>query len=305
MTTEAVIDATGISKSYQRGKPVLDNISISLKRGEMVALIGASGSGKSTLIRALAGLIPIDGSNNKDGAGHITVLGQPIQRGGRINCSRNLRARIGVIFQQFNLVPRLPLLTNVCFGLLGRLPLVRGTTGRFSDDDKRIAMQALSRVGIAEHALRRASELSGGQQQRAAIARSLVQGAELLIADEPIASLDPASSRRVMDLIADMNRNDGLTVLVSLHQVEYAMKYCPRTIALKDGKVAYDGPSCALTPAFLNNIYGAESEELFLFGDSFGDGNPHAKNGAHGGFNGAAAQIPAHIAAYEIERASA
>jgi len=281
VTTQAVIDARAVSKSYQRGKPVLKNVSISLQRGEMVALIGASGSGKSTLIRALAGLIPIDASHDRKGSiGHISVLGQPIQRGGRISCNRNLRARIGVIFQQFNLVPRLSLLTNVCFGLLGRLPTTRGTLGRFSDDDKRVAMQALSRVGIAEHALRRASDLSGGQQQRAAIARSLVQGAELLIADEPIASLDPASSRRVMDLIADMNRRDGLTVLVSLHQVEYAMKYCPRTIALKDGKVAYDGPSSALTPAFLNNIYGAESEELFL--PNFGaPPTPEQSNGLH------------------------
>ena len=266
MTKDLVIDATCVSKCYVRGVAVLDNVSLSLARGEMVALIGASGSGKSTLIRSIAGLIPIDkpSRNGEASAGHIHVLGQPIQRGGRINCSRNLRARIGVIFQQFNLVPRLSLLTNVCFGLLGRVPSARGTLGRFIDDEKRVAMQALSRVGIAEHALRRANDLSGGQQQRAAIARSLVQGAELLIADEPIASLDPASSRRVMDLLADMNRNDGLTVLVSLHQVEYAMRYCPRTVALKDGKIAYDGPSSALTPAFLNRIYGAESEELFL-----------------------------------------
>jgi len=284
VTTEAVIDANGISKSYLRGIPVLDNVSFKLKRGEMVALIGASGSGKSTLIRAIAGLLPVDAARpGLEGAGHITVLGHQIQRGGRINCSRSLRARIGVIFQQFNLVPRLPLLTNVCFGLLGRLPVARGTLGRFSDDDKRVAMQALTRVGIADHALRRASDLSGGQQQRAAIARSLVQGAELLIADEPIASLDPASSRRVMDLLADMNRDDGLTVLVSLHQVEYAMKYCPRTIALKDGKIAYDGPSSALTPSFLNKIYGAESEELFL--PSFAAQIEASANG-HDGSNG-------------------
>jgi phosphonate transport system ATP-binding protein len=255
-----MIDARDISKSYHRGVPVLDGITLSLRRGEMVALIGASGSGKSTLIRAIAGLIPIDGG----GAGRIEVMGQPIQQDGRLNRNRSLRVRVGVIFQQFNLVPRLSLLTNVCFGLLGRLPILRGTFGLFSADDKRVAMQALARVGIAEHALKRASDLSGGQQQRAAIARSLVQGAELLIADEPIASLDPASSRRVMDLLADMNRNDGLTVLISLHQVEYALKYCTRTIALKAGKVAYDGPSSALTPAFLNQIYGAESEELFL-----------------------------------------
>jgi phosphonate transport system ATP-binding protein len=259
-----VVDAKGISKSFQRGVRVLDDVSLTLARGEMVALIGASGSGKSTLIRALAGLIAVDNAGRDNEAGRITMMGEPIQRGGRLACSRGLRARIGVIFQQFNLVPRLSVLTNVCFGLLGRLPLLRGSLGQFSDADKRKAMQALARVGIAEHALKRANELSGGQQQRAAIARSLVQGAELLIADEPIASLDPASARRVMDLIADMNRKDGLTVFISLHQVEYALKYCPRTIALKAGKVAYDGPSSALTPAFLNQLYGAESEELFL-----------------------------------------
>lgn len=266
MSLELIVDAKGISKSFQRGIPVLDDVNLSLARGEMVALIGASGSGKSTLIRAIAGLTAIDGGRkgSKETAGRIVVMGEPIQQNGRISCTRTLRARIGVIFQQFNLVPRLSLLTNVCFGLLGQLPIVRGTFGHFGAADKRKAMQALARVGIAEHALKRASELSGGQQQRAAIARSLVQGAELLIADEPIASLDPASARRVMDLLADMNRNDGLTVFISLHQVEYALKYCSRTIALRAGKIAYDGPSRALTPAFLNQIYGAESQELFL-----------------------------------------
>ena len=127
-------------------------------------------------------------------------------------------------------------------------------------------MRALQRVGIDEHALKRGSELSGGQQQRAAIARSLVQGAEILIADEPIASLDPNSARRVMDILADLNRNERITILVSLHQVEYALRYCPRTVALRDGKIAYDGPSEALTPAFLGELYGAESKELFLPG---------------------------------------
>jgi phosphonate transport system ATP-binding protein len=133
-------------------------------------------------------------------------------------------------------------------------------------------MQALARVGIAEHALKRGAELSGGQQQRAAIARTLVQEAELLIADEPIASLDPRSARRVMDVLADLNRRDGITVLVSLHQVEYALRYCPRTIALKSGEIVYDGPSCELTPELLGTIYGAEHEDLF---GSTPDGAPH------------------------------
>jgi len=261
---EVVVDARGISKSFQRGSPVLDNLTFSLNRGEMVALIGASGSGKSTLIRTLAGLVAIDGQKNAD-SGRIFVLGERIHDKGQSHRSRDLRARIGVIFQQYNLVPRLSVLTNVCLGLLGKVPTIKGTFGRFSDDDKRKVMLALARVGIADHALKRASDLSGGQQQRAAIARTLVQGVDLLLADEPIASLDPASARRVMELLTDMNRNDGLTVFVSLHQVEYALKYCSRTIALRGGKIVYDGPSSALTPAFLNRIYGAESEELLLF----------------------------------------
>jgi phosphonate transport system ATP-binding protein len=304
MTSQIMIDARAISKSFQRGVPVLDGVSVSLRRGEMVALIGASGSGKSTLIRTIAGLTPID----RACGGQISVMGEPIQRGGRLSTNRTMRARIGVIFQQFNLVPRLSLLTNVCFGLLGRLPIVRGTLGQFSQADKSVAMQALARVGIADHALKRASELSGGQQQRAAIARSLVQGAELLIADEPIASLDPASARRVMDLLADMNRNDGLTVFISLHQVEYAMKYCARTIALKAGKVAYDGPSSALTAAFLNQIYGAESEELFLpsFEQQTAAVESEDRRVSHqenGGLH--AASMPSNKVVFEIERLSA
>src|SRR5580692_2757833 len=269
MLAETLVEVRRVSKSFDRRSPVLKNVSFLLKRGEMVALIGASGSGKSTLIRAIAGLVPIDkGGASKPGAAEsdaIFLFGQPMQQNGRIiGTAKELRARIGIVFQQFNLIARLPVLTNVCLGLLGRLPFVRGTLGRFSLDEKRRAMRALDRVGMAEHALKRGSELSGGQQQRAAIARTLVQGAELLIADEPIASLDPHSARRVMDILADLNRRDGITILVSLHQVEYGLKYCPRTIALKAGEVVYDGPSCALTPELLNSIYGAESSDLFL-----------------------------------------
>ncbi len=231
----------------------------------MVALIGASGSGKSTLIRAIAGLLPIDKTNTAhEPTGEIRLFGQTMQQRGRVTCgAKALRARVGVVFQQFNLVPRLSVLTNVCLGLLGRMSFFRGTVGRFTEADKRSAMQALARVGIADHALKRGCELSGGQQQRAAIARTLVQGAELLIADEPIASLDPGSARRIMDILAELNRRDRITVLVSLHQVEYALRYCPRTIALRSGEVVYDGPSSALTPSLLTSIYGAEYEDLF------------------------------------------
>jgi phosphonate transport system ATP-binding protein len=263
----ASIEVRNVSKSFQAGKKVLRNVSLSLHAGEMVALIGASGSGKSTLIRTIAGLVPIDTTSDRSSisGGEILIAGTPMQRQGRVTSEANaLRSRVGVVFQQFNLVPRLSVLTNVCLGFLGQMPRWRGTIGRFTKAQKLRAMRALARVGIAEQALKRGSQLSGGQQQRAAIARSLVQGSEIVIADEPIASLDPSSARRVMDILAQLNREDGITVLVSLHQVEYALSYCPRTIALRDGEIVYDGPSSALTPAFLGELYGAESEELFL-----------------------------------------
>ena len=175
------------------------------------------------------------------------------------------RARhVGIIFQQFNLVGRLSLLTNVLIGLLGRIPAWRGYLGAFAEIEKRRAMACLHRVGLAEHAAQRASTLSGGQQQRAAIARVLLQQADLMLADEPIASLDPQAARRVMEILSRINREDGATILVSLHQVAYAMAYCPRTIALREGAVVYDGDSRALTPDMLRQLYGAESETLFL-----------------------------------------
>jgi phosphonate transport system ATP-binding protein len=208
-----------------------------------------------------------------------------MQANGRVSRdAKQLRSRVGIVFQQFNLVPRLSVLKNVCFGFLGCVPGWRGTLGRFTRREKQQALLALRRVGIEEQALKRGSALSGGQQQRAAIARSLVQGSEILIADEPIASLDPSSARRVMDILADLNKSDGITVLVSLHQVEYALGYCPRTIALRDGEVVYDGPSDALTPAFLSELYGAESEELFLPGLEATKAGGHTKprHEAHG-----------------------
>lgn len=258
----AAIEVANACKCFVRGAPVLRNVDLSIKPGEMVALIGASGSGKSTLIRTIAGLTAID----RDG-GEIRIFGRPMQSNGRVTKDAgSLRARVGVVFQQFNLVSRLTVLTNVLLGRLGQMPRWRGCLGWFTGNEKRNAMRALARVGIERHALKRGSELSGGQQQRAAIARTLMQGAEVLIADEPIASLDPSSARRVMDILADLNRNEGITVLVSLHQVEYALRYCPRVVALRDGIVVYDGASELLTPAFLGELYGAESEELFLPG---------------------------------------
>ena len=261
--SETAIQVSGVCKAFERGKPVLSGISFTVDRGEMVALIGASGSGKSTLIRSVTGLVKTD---RRDG-GTVTLLGSEMQTSGRISAGAvTLRSRVGVVFQQFNLVSRLTLLTNVLLGRLGQIPYWRGLLGRFTQEDKLRAMTCLKRVGIEEHALKRGSELSGGQQQRAAIARALLQGAEVLIADEPIASLDPNSARRVMDILSTLNSEEGITVLVSLHQVEFALRYCPRTIALRDGRIVYDGPSEALTHEFLGELYGAESKELFLPG---------------------------------------
>jgi phosphonate transport system ATP-binding protein len=263
------IQVRHVSKTFERGKTVLKDVSIELALGEMVALIGASGSGKSTLIRAIGGLTLADRANRprygEPIEGFINVLGETVQRDGHLGQKvGSVRQRVGIVFQQFNLVPRLSVLANVLLGSLGRIPSWRGTLGLFSRAEKARAMAALQRVGISAQALQRGGSLSGGQQQRAAIARTLVQGADIIIADEPIASLDPSSARRVMDILARLNREDGITVLVSLHQVEYALAYCPRTIALRQGEVVFDGPSRTLTPAMLNELYGAESESLFL-----------------------------------------
>ena len=245
-----------ISKTFASGRPALDQVSFVLEPAEMVALIGASGSGKSTLLRHIAGFLPAD-------AGAIEVFGRVTQRNGHIAGNiRELRADIGFVFQQFNLVNRLTVLTNVLTGLLFRVPLWRSLLARFNRAEREAALAELAAVGIAEQAYRRAGTLSGGQQQRAALARTLVQRARIILADEPIASLDPESSRNVMDILSRINRERGLTVLVSLHQIDFALRYCPRTIALHQGRVVYDGPSKNLDPATLRRIYGAAAEEL-------------------------------------------
>ncbi|MNV47727.1 Phosphate-import ATP-binding protein PhnC [compost metagenome] len=166
------------------------------------------------------------------------------------------------MFQQFNLVGRLPVITNVLTGMLPRVPLWRSLTRWFLRDEVRQGLEALAQVGIDDYAFQRASTLSGGQQQRAAIARTLVQNARVILADEPIASLDPESSRRVMDTLAQINRSRKVAVVVSLHQVDVALRYCPRVVALRHGKVVYDGRATDLTPEMLRDLYGSELSEL-------------------------------------------
>jgi phosphonate transport system ATP-binding protein len=248
-----------LSKNYVHSRVALNAISFEIEAGEMVALIGASGSGKSTLLRLISGLMPA----NAGSVSAIQVLGREIQSAGRVASDiRDSRAQVGLIFQQFNLVDRLSVLTNVLTGMLHRVPSYRSLLGIFKAEEKQLAIQALNRVGIGQCLYQRAGTLSGGQQQRAAIARTMVQKAQIVLADEPIASLDPESSRMVMELLSEMNRQDGCTILVSLHQIQTALKYCPRTIALSHGDIVYDGPSHALTPNLLRELYGVEAEEL-------------------------------------------
>ena len=254
-----MIQIKQLTKTFKNTKG-LDNINATVESGEMVALIGSSGSGKSTLMRHISGLM----CGDANGGGQIEVLSHIMQRDGRLSRNaRQVRTEVGVIFQQFNLVDRLSVMTNVLMGALGRVPTWRAVSNLFPPAERRLAMESLARVGMTGKAWQRASTLSGGQQQRVAIARALTQKARVLLADEPIASLDPESSRVVMDILAQIHREDKITVVVSLHQVEYAIRYCPRTIALRHGRVVYDGPSTALTPSFLKEVYGSETEELF------------------------------------------
>jgi phosphonate transport system ATP-binding protein len=244
------------SKTFA-GRRALDAVSLEVAAGEMIALIGPSGSGKSTLLRAITGLTALD-----PGEGAIDVFGRPTQARGRVTQeARRARVGVGFVFQQFNLVGRLSLFTNVALGSLGRIGFWRGLLGLWPAETKALAMQALGRVGITEAAGQRANTLSGGQQQRGAIARALVQRARIILADEPVASLDPVAARRVMEILRDLNRDDGLTVLVSLHQVDYAIRYCDRVVALRDGKIAYDGPTPGLTRERLIDIYGSQFED--------------------------------------------
>lgn len=268
-----------LNKHFGNGKHALCDIDLEIDQGEMVALIGASGSGKSTLLRHIAGLMPADAGSESC----IEVNGECVQRGGQIQRNvRRTRAHIGFVFQQFNLVDRLPVLVNVLVGRLHQMPWWRSVTRVFTVRERALALEALDRVGISECHSQRASTLSGGQQQRAAIARTLVQGARVVLADEPIASLDPESSRNVMEILARICREDGCTVVVSLHQVDMARRYCPRTVALHQGRVVFDGPSERLTPALLRELYGMQAEEILNGSESVHTAAPRHPNAAAG-----------------------
>jgi phosphonate transport system ATP-binding protein len=258
------IRISALNKTFPGGRKALRGIDLSIEAGEMVALIGASGSGKSTLLRHIAGLMVGDDSDQS----LLQIHGRTVQSGGKIAPDiRDIRAGVGFVFQQFNLVDRLPVIVNVLVGILHQMPWWRSLMRWFKPAEIARGVEALRRVGIADCHAQRASTLSGGQQQRAAIARAMVQGAKVILADEPIASLDPESSRNVMEILAKVNQEDQCTVVVSLHQVNVAMKYCARTVALRAGAIVFDGPSVALTPALLRELYGAEADDILALPD--------------------------------------
>lgn len=243
-----------LTKIYDNGFKALDNISLEIPDGQFVSIIGLSGSGKSTLLRCINRLIDPT-------AGRIIWNGLDITAAADDEL-RQIRRRIGMIFQQFNLVKRSSVLTNVMAGRLGYINPVYSLFNYFPAQEKERALAALERVGIAEKAYNRASALSGGQQQRVGIARSLMQEPEMMLADEPVASLDPATSHSVMKYLELLNKEDGLTILCSLHFLSLARAYSDRVIALKDGKVEFDGLPQAIDNDRFKMIYGEDAVEV-------------------------------------------
>jgi phosphonate transport system ATP-binding protein len=250
----ALVSVTDLVKTYPNGTRALDRISLDIQRGEFVVLIGLSGSGKSTLLRCLNRLIePTSGTVTFDGRDVTHANGAELRR---------IRRRIGMIFQQFNLVKRSSVFANVLAGRLGYRSTWRTIASRPSKEDVALAFENLGRVGIAEKAYGRADALSGGQQQRVGIARALMQEPELMLADEPVASLDPATSHSVMKYLEEINKQDGITVICSLHFLSLARRYGTRVVALKDGKVAFDGLPADIDERRFKEIYGEDAVEV-------------------------------------------
>ncbi|MCK6576947.1 MAG: phosphonate ABC transporter ATP-binding protein [Anaerolineae bacterium] len=243
-----------LTKTYDNGFTALRNINLEIPDGQFVSIIGLSGSGKSTLLRCINRLIdPTDG--------RILWNGLDITRATDDEL-RQIRRRIGMIFQQFNLVKRSSVLTNVLSGRLGYMNPVYSLINYFPNSEKERAVAALQRVGIADKANNRASALSGGQQQRVGIARALMQEPEMLLADEPVASLDPATSHSVMKYLQLLNEEDGITVLCSLHFLSLARAYADRVIALKDGRLEFDGLPKDIDNERFKQIYGEDAVEV-------------------------------------------
>nr|WP_246055926.1 phosphonate ABC transporter ATP-binding protein [Leucobacter komagatae] len=242
------IDLDGVTVRYPNGTVGLKDVSLSIPAGSMVAIVGLSGSGKSTLIRTMNGLVPVTSGTLR--VGDTTVSGA----GGA--ALRALRGEIGMVFQGFNLAGRASVLQNVLVGRLAHTPLWRTLLGAYRERDRELAYEALDSVGILQKLYARASDLSGGQQQRVAIARALTQQPKVVLADEPVASLDPPTAHGVMGDLRRINEERGITVLVNLHLLDLAREYGVRMIGMRAGEVVYDGPAASASDGDFENIYG-------------------------------------------------
>ena len=256
---EPILKFDNVSKHYPNGVHALKDVSFEVREGEFVSVIGPSGSGKSTLLRAINRLIPISG-------GTVWLDGQAVSalRGKGL---RQLRRKVGMIFQNYNLVYSLSVLQNVLHGRLGYMSGVKGVFGLYSEEDKQEGLDLLEEMGLADFAYNRASDLSGGQKQRVGIARAIIQGPKLLLCDEPIASLDPSSAKTIMDLLRDMTRKRNIACIVNLHQLDVALKYSTRIIGLSKGEIVFDGRPEELDDCTIERIYGTSRENLMIGGE--------------------------------------
>ena len=249
-----MIKFENVSKRYPNGFEALKNINLTIEQGEFVAIIGLPGAGKSTLIRTINRMHDItEGTLTVDGTDVMTLHGKSL---------RAFRRRIGMIFQSFNLITRTTVIKNVLTAFVPDMPWWRATFGIFTKDEKLKALDSLDKVGILDKAFVRADQLSGGQQQRVALARTLAQNPQIILADEPVASLDPVTAKQVMDDFKRINRDMNITVLINIHHVELALQYASRVVGIRAGEIVYDGTVENVTQQVLDSIYqgGEESE---------------------------------------------
>ena len=242
-----MIEFKDVSKVYPNGVVGLDNVNLKIEQGEFVAIIGLSGAGKSTLLRTINRMHDIT-------SGTLTVDGLEVKnlKGKEL---RTFRRKIGMIFQSFNLVTRTTVIRNVLMAKVPEMHFWRVLLGVFKKEDKMQALESLDKVGILDKAYIRADQLSGGQQQRVALARTLAQNPEIILADEPVAALDPVTAKQVMSDFRKINQDMNISILINIHHVELALEYADRIIGIRAGKIVYDGPSENVTQDVLNTIY--------------------------------------------------
>ena len=245
-----MIKFDNVNKVYSNGLHALKNVSLEIKQGEFVAIIGLSGAGKSTLLRTINRMHDIS-------EGSLTVNGQEVNDLSGKDL-RKFRRKVGMVFQSFNLVTRTTVINNVLTSRVPDMPLWKSIIGLYSKEDKVIALEALYKVGILDKAYVRADQLSGGQQQRVALARTLAQKPEIILADEPVAALDPITAKQVMDDFKKINKELNMSVLINIHHVDLALKYADRVIGIKAGEIVYDGPATKVDSEVLKQIYGRE-----------------------------------------------